>query len=66
MIQGDFESSPTRPELGENLMVRKTLCNKGSDEEPILRRSLFNTRCKIARKCYKLIIDSGSSTNLAS
>ena len=46
-------------------MVRRTLCNKGSDEEPILRRSLFKTRSKMVGKCYKVIIDSGSSTNLA-
>ena len=66
MIQEDIESSPSGPEVGENMMVRRTLCNKGSDEEPILRRSLFKTRCKMARKCWKVIIDSGSSTNLAS
>ena len=65
MTQEDIENSPNGPEAGENLMVRRTLCNKGSDEEPILRRSLFKTRCKIARKCCKVIIDSGSSTNLA-
>ena len=66
VIQGDDEGSPTGPEAGENLMVRGTLCNKGSDEEPVLRRSLFNIRCKMARKCCKVIIDNGSSTNLAS
>ena len=48
MIQGDIESSPSGPEAEENLIVRRTLCNKGSDEEPILRRSLFKTRCKMA------------------
>ena len=41
------------------MMVRITLCNKGIDEEPILRISLFKTS-------YKVIIDSGKSTNLAS
>ena len=51
---------------GENLVVRTILCNKGSDEEPILKRSLFKARCKMAEKCCKVIIDSGSSTNLAS
>ena len=48
MIQGNLEGSSTRPEARENLMVRRTLCNKGSDEEPFLRRSLFKTRCKMA------------------
>ena len=66
MIQEDIESSPSGPKVGENLMVRRTLCNKGSDEEPVLRRSLFKTRCKMAGKCWKVIIDSGSSTNMAS
>ena len=66
MIQEDIESSPSGPKVGENLMVRRTLCNKGSDEEPILRRSLFKTRCKMTGKCCKVIIDSGSSKNLAS
>ena len=47
-------------------MVRRTLCSKGSDEELVLRRSLFKIRCKMAGKCCKVIIDSGSSTNLAS
>ena len=66
VIQGDGEGSPSGPEAGEYLMVRKTLCNKGSNEEPVLRRSLFKTRCKMARKCCKVIIDSGSSKNFAS
>ena len=66
MIQGDIESLPSGLEVGENLMVRRTLCNKGSDEEPILRRSLFKTRCKMAGKCCKVIIDSGSKKKLAS
>lgn len=48
------------------MKVRITLCNKGSDEELILRRNLFKTRCKMARKCCKVIIDSGSFTNVGS
>jgi len=64
MIQGDDEGSPSGTEAGENLMVRITLCKNESDEEPILRRSIFKTRCKMARKCCKVIIDNGSSTNL--
>ena len=66
MIQGEDEVSPSGPEAGENMMVRRTLCNKGSDEEPIHRRSIFKTRCKMARKCCKVIVNSGSYTNLAS
>ena len=33
MIQEDIENSPSGPEAGQNMMVRRTLCNKGSDEE---------------------------------
>ena len=65
MIQENIESSPSGPKAEENLMVRRTLCNKGSDEETVLRRSLFKTKCKMNGKCCKVIIDSGSSTNLA-
>ena len=65
MIQEDIESSPSGPKARENIMVRRTLCNEESDKEPILGRSLFKTRCKMARKCCKVIIDSGSSINLA-
>ena len=66
MIQEDNESSPSGPKVGENLMVRRTLCNKGSDEEHVPKRSLFKTKCKMNGICCKVIIDSGSSTNLAS
>ena len=66
MIQGDLEGSPSGLKARENMMVRRTLCNKGIDEEPILRRSLFKTRCKMVGKCNKVIIDSGSSKKLAS
>ena len=31
----------------------------------LLRKSLFKTRCKVVGKCYKVLIDSGSSDNLA-
>ena len=65
MIQEDIESSPSGPEAGENLMVRRTLCNKGSDEEPVLRRNLFKTGCRLVGKCCKVIIDSGCSTNFS-
>ena len=65
MIEGEDEGSSSGPKARENLMVRRTLCNKGSDDETILRRSLFKTRCKMATKCCTVIIDSGSSTNLA-
>ena len=65
MIQRDGEGSPSGSMVGENLMVRRTLCNKVSDEELVLRRSLFKTRCMMAGKYCKVIIDNGSSKNLA-
>ena len=47
-------------EDGEALLMRKTI------EEPIQRRSLFKSVCKVEGKCCKLIVDSGSIDNLAS
>ena len=58
MIQGDDEGSPSGPKAGEILSLRRTLCNKGCDEEPILRRSLFKTICKMSRKCCKVIVQA--------
>ena len=53
MIQEDIENSPSGLEARENIMVRRTLCNKGSDEELVLRRSFFKTRCKMAKNVAK-------------
>lgn len=61
MIQGDLEGTPSAPKARENMMVRRIFCNNIIDEELVLRISLFKTRCKMARKCYNVIIDSGSS-----
>ena len=47
-------------------MVRRTLWNEQLDGEPILRKSLFKTTCKIEGKCCKVFIDRGSFDNLAS
>ena len=41
-------------------MMRKII------EEPIQRRILSKSVCKVEGKCYKLIIDSGSTDNLVS
>ena len=64
MLQGELEGSPCGPEIRENLMVMRALCNKTIGEEVILRRSLFKTRCKMAGKCCKVIVDRGSLANL--
>lgn len=66
MIQGESDQPHYDPEAGENLMVRRTLCSKKVDKEPIVRRIIFKTRCQVLDKCYKVIIDTKISTNLAS
>ena len=48
------------PEEGEALLMRKII------EEPIQRRSMFKSVCKVEGKCCKLIVDSGSTDNLVS
>ena len=55
------------PESEESLIIRRILLRpqKGV-QEPNQRRNLFKTRCKIKGKCYKLIIDNGSTDNLVS
>ena len=51
------------PEDGESLLVRKAAVGIN---ETVQRRILFRTVCKTKGKCYKLIIDSGSTNNLVS
>jgi len=58
--------TPNEPKHGENLMITRILLNEEADDESILRRSLFNPKCKITGKCYKVIIDSRISNNLES
>ena len=48
------------PEEGEALLMRKI------NEEPIQRRILFKSVCKVEGNCCKLIVDSGSTDNLVS
>ena len=48
------------PKEGEALLMRKII------EDPIQRRSLFKSVCKVEGKCFKLIVDSGSTDNLVS
>lgn len=53
-------------EVGDNLMVRRTLIKELVREEPSQRRSLFRIKCKIIDKECKVIIDSGSIDNIVS
>ena len=64
-MQGKYKKPYLDFEARENLIVR-TLCSKEVSKELVLRRSIFKKRCKIAKRCCKMIIDSRSSTNLAS
>lgn len=65
------EENPTRsaskPEDGELLMMRRHLCYTGGDEEPLQRKNLFKSRCKVFSKCCKdVVIDSDILYNLVS
>ena len=55
------------PETEEALIMRKALLKpvKEADETP-QRKALFRTVCKVQGKCYKVIIDGGSTDNLVS
>ena len=59
-------SPPSGVEARENLVVRRILCSERVDEEPVLRRSLFKTRCKMAGNFQKLIINIRSLEILTS
>ena len=56
----ELEVAENYPEQGEALLMRKVI------DESVQRRSLFKTVCKVEGKCCKLIVDSGSTDNLAS
>ena len=60
----EFFETHNGPKNGDNLILRRISLIE-VDEELVLR-SFFKTKCKITRKCCKVIIDSGSSTKLAS
>ena len=59
------EESPNEPEKENNLMVRRALWSESNKEDRV-RKSLFKTICRVSDKVWKVIIDSGSSKNLAS
>lgn len=55
------------PETGEDLMMNKVLLKlKKESAESAQRKALFRTMCKVKGKCYKMVIDSGSTDNLVS
>ena len=55
------------PEEGESLLLRRNLLRSEKEAgEPAQRKNLFRTTCKSKGKCYKVIIDSGSTENIVS
>ena len=55
------------PKTGEVLMMHKALLKLANETvEPVQMKSLFKKICKEKGKCYKLVIDSGSTENLVS
>jgi len=55
------------PEVGESLLLRRTLFRAETEiGEPAQRKNLFRTTYKSKGKCCKVIIDSGSTQNLVS
>ena len=48
-------------------MMNKVLLKPDKEQaEPAQSKSLFKTTCKVQGKCYKMVIDSGSTNNLVS
>ena len=56
----ELEVAENYPKQGEALLIRKVI------DELVQRRSMFKAVCKVKGKCYKLIIESGSTNNLVS
>ena len=55
------------PETRESLMMKKVLLKpKKEQAKPAQRKSLFKTTCEVQGKCYKMVIDNGSTDNLVS
>ena len=53
-------------ETRECIMLKRTLLKVPTNKEPPQRRSLFRTTCKVSGKVSKVIVDFGSTDNLAS
>jgi len=60
------ETSYLPPEESEMLMIRKVLHATEAPPEDNQMEQIFHSRCKVANKTCKLIIDGGSDTNVAS
>ena len=62
-----IENKKESPEVGESLLLKRVLLKADKETgEPTQRKSLFRTTCKSKGKCYKVIIDNGSTDNLVS
>lgn len=71
MTQED-ETNVTSPEvnliseMGENLMIKRTLLKEPVKTEVPQRKALFRVNCKIKGKVCKVVIDLGSTDNIVS
>lgn len=62
-------NSPSRHadlEKGKCLMFQRTLLKVPTIKEPPQRKTLFITTCKVSGKVCRVIVDLGSTDNLAS
>jgi len=48
------------------MLLRRVIGQDQSELEPTQRENIFQSRCKIKKWVYSLIIDGGSNTNVAS
>ena len=53
------------PEKGEYLMFSRTLLKTVIEQDPPQRKTLFRTLCKVRGKVCKVIVDFGSTDNIA-
>lgn len=67
--ENESVNSPSQhvsPEVGESLMVRRTVIKSSVDKEPPQRNTLFKRNCKCMGKVCKVLIDLGSTDNMVS
>ena len=70
MVQAENEKIEVHdevPKIGESLVMQIFLLKSQKQvQKPAQRRNLFRSMCKAKGKCYKLIVDNGSTDNLVS
>ncbi|KAH9292377.1 hypothetical protein KI387_042439 [Taxus chinensis] len=68
MAQEEPQVEEIEAEIGENLMLQRTLIARDQEapEADWRRKSVFQTKCKCKDKVCKVIVDGGSTDNLVS